>query len=379
MRQEKLSLNDFENLNAINTPFGHIPDWLCGKKSISPIVLRFMMFLFFLAVGYVAVVAGVDPTTYPKKNWFATGMCVSNFLLGFFLNQILFVPRFFFKRRFKIFIFANFIFLIESAAFRSFFIFWLNGNKEPLYEPLFGNASILNTVSILLIFLVLTIIVCAFNVLFRLGGIHAQEACMERIRENFYLQADLAFVKQQLSSHFLFNTLNNITALVDIDPKLAKKSMIQLASVLRQMMHETKEKNMPLEMEIDILQKYLELEKLRFGPNVQFFFETDIREPSKQVATLLMIPLVENAIKYGVHPSAPCRIQIVIEEKDASLHCHVENTITTPTASPRVKSGIGFANLKQRLDVCYPGKYRYEAHESEGLYIADLQVSLQTT
>lgn len=377
MRQEKLSLNDFENLNATNAPFGHIPDWLCGKKSISPVVLRLMMFLFFLTVGYVATATGMDPATYPKKNFIASIVSVSNFLLGFFLNQIFFVPRFFFKRRFKTFIFANFLFLIESAALQSFFIFWLNGKTGPLYESLFGNASIPNTVWILLIFLVLTIIVCAFNVLFRLGGIHAQEAYVKRIQENFYLQANLAFLKQQLSSHFLFNTLNNITALVDIDPKLAQKSMIRLSSVLRQMLHETKEKNVPLEMELDILQKYLELEKLRFGPNVQFSFDADIDEPSKRVAPLLMIPLVENAIKYGVHPSDPCKIQISIEEKDDSLHCHVENTIAPQTASTRVKSGIGLANLKRRLEVCYPGKYRYEANESEGIYVADLQVSLQ--
>ena len=123
MRQEKLSLNDFENLNATNAPFGHIPDWLCGKKSISPVVLRLMMFLFFLTVGYVATATGMDPATYPKKNFIASIVSVSNFLLGFFLNQIFFVPRFFFKRRFKTFIFANFLFLIEPAALQSFFIF----------------------------------------------------------------------------------------------------------------------------------------------------------------------------------------------------------------------------------------------------------------
>lgn len=373
---ERLTISNFETLNTLSVTERKIPEWLRGKKAVAPDVLRFMMFLFVISVGYVATTAGTDIDSFSSKKLFAAFVAVFNLLLGFFLNQILFVPKFYFKRRFKTFIFVNFLLMTEIAFLQDFFVYWVNGKNGPLYESLFGSASIRNAVILFVIFISLTGILCLFNVFFRLGGIYAQEAYTKRIQENFFLQADLAFLKQQLSSHFLFNTLNNITALVDIDPKLAQKSMMRLSSILRQMLHETKEKNVPLETEIDILRKYCELEKLRFGPNVQFSFETDIEDFSKQVTPLLIMPLVENAIKYGVHPADPCRIQISITEKGGTIKCHVENTIAKKTASTQVKSGIGLANLKRRLEVCYPGRYRYETKVSENLYIADLEVFL---
>lgn len=377
MRQEKLFLSDFENLNAIHSSLkGRIPDWLCGKNSVSPTVLRIMMFLFFLAVGYVAASAGMDTENFSQKKLLAAFVSVSNFLLGFFLNQLFFVPRFFFKKRFVAFVLVNFLFMLESSAIQDFFVYWVQEKNGPLFESLFGKASIGNAFIILLIFLALTIIVSAFNVLFRLGGIHASDAYLKRVQENFYLQADLAFLKQQLSPHFLFNTLNNITALVDIDPKLAQKSMIQLSSVLRQILNESKEREVPLSQELDVLSKYCELEKLRFGDNMDFSLKTSVENPGTKIAPLLMMPLIENAMKYGVHPSNPCYISIDISEIQNKLICRVKNSVSPQTASTKVSSGIGLSNLKRRLNMCYPDKYAYTTNATEDSYTSELQIDL---
>lgn len=377
MRQEKLFLSDFENLNAVHSSIkGRIPDWLCGKNSVSPTVLRIMMFLFFLAVGYVAAAAGMGEENFSQKRIIAAFVSVSNFLLGFFLNQLIFVPRFFFKKRFVAFVLVNFLFMLESSAIQDFFVYWVQEKNGPLFESLFGKASIGNAVIILLIFLTLTIIVCVFNVLFRLGGIHARDAYLKRIQENFYLQADLAFLKQQLSPHFLFNTLNNITALVDIDPKLAQKSMIQLSSVLRQILNESKEREVPLSQELDVLSKYCELERLRFGTNMDFSLKTSVENPDAKIAPLLMMPLIENAMKYGVHPSNPCYISIDISEVQNKLTCRVKNSVSPQTASTKVSSGIGLSNLKRRLDMYYPDKYTYTTNTTEDSYTSELQINL---
>lgn len=377
MRQEKLFLSDFENLNAIHSSLkGRIPDWLCGKNSVSPTVLRIMMFLFFLAVGYVAASAGMDTENFSQKKLLAAFVSVSNFLLEFFLNQLFFVPRFFFKKRFVAFVLVNFLFMLESSAIQDFFVYWVQEKNGPLFESLFGKASIGNSFIILLIFLALTIIVSVFNVLFRLGGIHARDAYLKRVQENFYLQADLAFLKQQLSPHFLFNTLNNITALVDIDPKLAQKSMIQLSSVLRQILNESKEREVPLSQELDVLSKYCELEKLRFGDNMDFSLKTSVENPGTKIAPLLMMPLIENAMKYGVHPSNPCYISIDISEIQNKLICRVKNSVSPQTASTKVSSGIGLSNLKRRLNMCYPDKYAYTTNATEDSYTSELQIDL---
>ncbi len=377
MRQEKLSLSDFENLNAVNTQFGgRVPNWLCGKKSPSPILLRVMMALFFLALGYVAASTGMDAESFSRKKIIAALIAASNVLLGFFLNQLVFIPRFFFKKRFVAFALFNFLFMIEASMLQDFFVYWVLGRNGPLYESIFGHSPIGNTIVILLVFLSLTIIVCAFNVLFRLGGIHARDAYLKRIQENFYLQADLAFLKQQLSPHFLFNTLNNITALVDIDPKLAQKSMIQLSSVLRQILNESKEREVPLSQELDVLSKYCELEKLRFGSNMDFSLKTSVEKPDTKIAPLLIMPLIENAMKYGVHPSNPCFISIDISEVQNKLTCRVRNSVSPQTASTKVSSGIGLSNLMRRLNMCYPGKYTYVTDSTENSYACELQLDL---
>ncbi len=378
MRQEKLSLSDFENFNVLTQPLGRVPSWLNGKKSPSPILLRIMMILFFLALGYVAASAGMDFENFSNKKCLAAFAVVTNFLLGFFLNQLIFVPRLFFKKRFAIFVLVNFFFTLESFAIHDLFVYWVLEKNGPFYESIFGKTSAVNDFVLLLVFLAISIIICVFNILIRLGGIHARDAYLKRIQENFYLQADLAFLKQQLSPHFLFNTLNNITALVDIDPKLAQKSMLQLSSVLRQILNESKEREVPLSQELDVISKYCELEKLRFGNNMDFSLKTTVKNSDTKIAPLLMMPLIENAMKYGVHPSNPCYISIDISEVRNRLTCHVRNSVSPQTASTKVSSGIGLSNLKRRLNMCYPGKYSYVTNATENSYDCELKIDLTT-
>lgn len=374
---EKLNSSDASVIGSVEAPLGKIPDWLLKKKPISETWMRVMMGIFFLAIGFVAAASCIEKGEYSWKSFVVPMVVTVNFLCGFFLNQRFLVPRYYFARRIKMFVFFNFLYTIASILIRDIAIYSMGSGAGCVYEALGTDRSFSTILSIFCVFIVVTAIICIFNVMVRMGGIHAQESYIRKLQENFMLQADLAFLKQQLSPHFLFNTLNNITALVDIDPKLAQKSMVRLSSLLRQVLHETKEKSVAIETEVDILQKYCELEKLRFGSNMEFSFETQLEHPTKNVSPLLMMPLVENAIKYGVHPSQKSRIAISISEKDDVLHCHVENTIVPKASSAHVKSGIGLANLRRRLEVCYPNKYRYSVKKENGVYIVDLQISVK--
>lgn len=373
---EKLNIPDSSAIMSVEAPLGKIPDWLLKKKPVSGVSMRVMMILFFLSIAFVAATACIDSSTYSWRSFVVPTVTTINFLCGFFLNQFIFVPRLYFARKIKLFIFVNFLYTIITICIRDFTVCALDSNVGTIYEALSSNYSLPTILGLCCFFVVVTAIMCTFNVMMRLGGIRAQEVYIRKVQENFLLQADLAFLKQQLSSHFLFNTLNNIAALVDIDPKLAQKSMVRLSSLLRQILHETKEDSVSLETDVEILQKYCELEKLRFGSNMHFALNTDIENLQKRVTPLLMMPLVENAIKYGVHPSQESHVTIDISEKDDVLTCHVENTIVPKKASSHVKSGIGLANLQRRLEVCYPNKYRYTAKKENGVYIAELKLLL---
>lgn len=376
---EKLNATDTSIVSSLGMPLGRIPKSLLKENSISEKWIRVMMGIFFLSIGLVAAASTINKGEYSWKAYVVPMVVTVNFLCGFFLNQRILVPRFYFARRIKLFVFFNFLFTIASILIRDIAIYLMGTGAGCVYEVLGTGRSFLTILSIFGIFIVVTGINCVFNVMVRLEGIRMQESYIRKLQENFMLQADLTFLKQQLSPHFLFNTLNNITALVDIDPKLAQKSMVRLSSLLRQVLQETQERSVAIETEVDILQKYCELEKLRFGSNVEFSFDVRLEHPEKNVSPLLMMPLVENAIKYGVHPSQKSRIAISISEKEDVLHCHVENTIVPKASSTHVKSGIGLANLQRRLEVCYPNRYQYLAKKENGVYIADLQISVKDT
>lgn len=361
---------------------GEIPDWLLDKTPVSVRTLRVMMVLFFFSVGFVGASSLLGETTLPIfwRKMLVPTICVLVFLAGFLINQIWLVPKYFFKRRFKLFVLFNLLYTIVSLVIRDVSI-WLFSGEGTMFLEYIRGGDVRHPLSVgfamLFVFLMITVVICLFNVLLRLGGIHAQNAYFKSVEKQFFLQADLAFLKQQLSPHFLFNTLNNISALIDLDPVRAQKSMNRLSSVLRQMLNEAKEKEVELGSEIDMLKKYCELEKLRFGENVDFSLEAAVENASWKIAPLLMLPLVENAFKYGVHPANPCRIAILISEKGGLLKCRVENTIVPKAQSSHVKSGIGLANLKRRLDVCYSGRFEYGAKFVNGNYVADLQIDLK--
>ncbi len=367
--------------SEVDSPLGKIPDWLVGKKPVSVKSLRLMMFLFVFSIGFVGASSLIGDVSASKFWWkmIVPTICVFNFLLGFFINQMWLVPKLYFQRRFKLFVFFNILYTAFSVGVRDFSIWIFSGESVSFFEYLFGDRithPIWMGIVTLMVFFSITVIICAFNVLLRLGGIYAQENYIRSSMDKFFLQADLAFLKQQLSPHFLFNTLNNISALVDINPKLAQKSMSRLSTVLRQMLNEAKENEVSLETEIDILEKYCELEKLRFGDNVKFSFHAEVEDPSMKIAPLMMLPLVENAFKYGVHPSDPCHITVFILENGGRLECRVENTLVPKPTSSQTKSGIGLANLKRRLELCYAGRFQYKAESKDGVYIGELKIDL---
>jgi LytS/YehU family sensor histidine kinase len=255
----------------------------------------------------------------------------------------------------------------------------LNSPDGSLYAIYIGGRTeyhLGNIILSILAFFIFTLLICLLNISFRVSANHTRFAYWVRQKQNEILQADLAFLKMQLSPHFLFNTLNNIAALMDIDTKKAQSGIIQLSILLRTILYETKENRILLQSETMILQKYIELEKLRFGSNVKCSVKISLENDQAEIVPLLLMPLVENAVKHGVHPVYPSRITIVIEEKGGHLWCCVENTLFPRKKNPETVGGIGLPNMKKRLDCFYPNRYKYNAlHEGE-IYKALLEIDL---
>ena len=198
-------------------------------------------------------------------------------------------------------------------------------------------------------------------------------------REN--LEQQLEYLKYQINPHFLMNTLNNIHALVDIDPEQAKDSIVQLSKIMRFVLYEGSKQMVPLRQEILYLQNYIELMRKRVADQVDIRVSLPDMLPDREVPPLMLITFVENAFKHGVSYQQPSFINIRISidgstdsPQPASLHFVCSNS-KIPQAEDR-HGGVGLQNAKRRLDLLYADRYDLHIDDAADTYTVTLQIPL---
>ena len=174
------------------------------------------------------------------------------------------------------------------------------------------------------------------------------------------VEAELAWLKNQINPHFLFNTLNNISSLTQIDADKAQDTVMQLSDLLRYAMYETNKQKVPLEGEVEFMSNYIDLMKLRCNEMTTVNEEITIEDGKSEVAPLLFISLIENAFKHGMNSNAPATIDISLKQKDGTLIFTCDNTNNPKPTKDRSGSGIGLENTRRRLDLLYQGRYQWE-------------------
>lgn len=185
---------------------------------------------------------------------------------------------------------------------------------------------------------------------------------------------ELAFLRTQVSPHFFMNTLNNIHSLVDIDQEQAKESILGLSKLMRHLLYESKNDEIPIIKEIEFLQSYVELMKLRYSDKVNVTFEITSDIPDKCIPPLLFTSFVENAFKHGINLRKHSFITMIIEFKDENMQFLIKNS-----NYPKVdgeNSGIGLENSKKRLTLLYGDYYDFDIFSNENIYQLTLRIPL---
>lgn len=204
---------------------------------------------------------------------------------------------------------------------------------------------------------------------------------IERMNEKIMSEQkdmELANLKNQLNPHFLFNTLNNIYALIQIDSKRAQDAVHQLSKMLRYALYEDSQE-VELAKDLDFVRNFIELMKLRLSANHQLSVDIPRQVSSDlKIAPLLFISLIENAFKYGMASSKPSVIMISITVTGETVRCHTENSFFPEKVADKSSSGIGLSNLKRRLDLVYSNHYNLEYGISGNMFISDLSINLTT-
>ncbi len=190
---------------------------------------------------------------------------------------------------------------------------------------------------------------------------------------------DLQFLRSQINPHFLFNTLNTLysTSLQEDSFKTAE-GIQKLGDMMRYMLHDNNKDVIPLSREVDYLENYISLQKLRIqsSPDITVHEIIGCGNSTHQLAPMLLIPLVENAFKHGISLSQPSWIKILLECDEKSISFEVRNSVhPLKTGDPEFEqSGVGLANIKNRLALLYAGRYSFSCESAANEFVVKLHV-----
>lgn len=200
----------------------------------------------------------------------------------------------------------------------------------------------------------------------------AQKNQVLRLREEG-LRAELALLKAQIDPHFFFNTLNNLYGLTLARSEQAPALILKLSDLMRFTIYEGRKDHVALRDEICYLQNYLDIQRIRTRMDqVDLRFETEVADDLLMVPPLLLIMLVENAIKHGVGSLASAAfVHMRLEASPNDLTFTVKNNYESRPNSPR---GIGLANMKRRLALLFPKCHQLQYQEKDGIYSATLRL-----
>lgn len=193
---------------------------------------------------------------------------------------------------------------------------------------------------------------------------------------NSRLHAELQLLQYQLQPHFFFNALNNIYALIDRSPQQAKASVHGLAGLMRYMLHEARSGRVALEREIGFIRRFIGLMEIRLQDNTKVISSFPEETNGLEVAPLMFIPLVENAFKHGVSPTLPGEIHIEMRLEGRTCTLQTRNPHYPAPPISHESSGIGLANLRQRLELLYPGRHHFEQRVENGVVFTLLTLEL---
>jgi sensor histidine kinase YesM len=199
-----------------------------------------------------------------------------------------------------------------------------------------------------------------------------------RLLENKQLQLEnkqtqLSFLQSQVNPHFLFNSLNNIYSLIYHNSSHSLDAVAKLSDILRYMLYDSGE-TVSLQKEWDYIQKYIELQQLRFDHPVRIEKEVTGDLQSVSAVPFILIPFVENAFKHGdFKQDGSLKMQLNVSNKE--MHFHIFNKKRKGTKDGG--SGIGLENIKRRLELLYPGKHVLNIQEINDTFMVDLKLNYE--
>jgi two-component sensor histidine kinase len=188
------------------------------------------------------------------------------------------------------------------------------------------------------------------------------------------LEQQLEYLRYQINPHFFMNTLNNIHALVDIDPEKAKDTILELSKMMRFVLYEGNKQGVPLSRELEFIRHYIALMQLRYTDKVRIDVSLPVEVPDRQIPPLILITFVENAFKHGISYEHESFVHVGATVSSRRLHFRCSNS--KGSGQIREKGGVGLTNVRQRLDLIYGEDYTLSIDDRSKTYDVELEIPL---
>ncbi|MBE0646392.1 MAG: histidine kinase [Bacteroidales bacterium] len=360
---------------------------------------NFLYLLIWLIVGLIPVfiLRGNDNFSWSRLviEWFR----VLPFLLVFFVNNSLLVPRLLFRRKtllYLAFISMSIVGIALLFEYLKPFLDYLSPNAPPPPQPPpfgnhpnavlppwpdrpapygygLGNPQIWRQ---LVEQMLISFLVVGFNTAIKFVFKQQEDDQNNEKQQKMYLQSELSFLRQQISPHFFMNTLNNIHALVDLNSQEAKEAIIKLSQLMGYMLYESQSEKISVQKEMAFIKNFVELMRIRFTEDVNIDLDIPEELPSVSIPPLLTISFIENAFKHGISYEDYSFVHISFRFSEDKMNFEIKNS----THVEKVKSnnsGIGNLNARNRLNLIYGSSYELSIDQlPEKIFTVKLTIPL---
>lgn len=319
----------------------------------------------------------------------------------FYANYLFLVPALFFKaKRYRYYlsvvvVIFFFYFISDFANKQIYRYISKNGNSDQVKGPPGGlqvdrqqripgppfrmrpriiiavpNAQIIGYMSSSLFMVFLSL---GLRVLERQSKFEKKQEHLEKEK----LNAELALLKNQISPHFFFNTLNNIYSLSTSNPKDSGAAILKLSRMMRYLVYDSEDGDTKLSNELELMANYIDLMKLRLEENYNLRVKFPDEYKDFRIPPLLFIPFIENAFKHGVSFSEDSFIDISMDISDNTIIFRTFNSISgSPGKTSLESSGIGLNNVRKRLDLLFPGKHDLQLNKTASTFEVLLKIQV---
>jgi LytS/YehU family sensor histidine kinase len=214
-----------------------------------------------------------------------------------------------------------------------------------------------------------------FSVGMRVLERHSQTEKLQKELEKEKLNSELAFLKNQISPHFFFNTLNNIYSLISINAEDSQKAVLKLSKLMRYLLYDSEHGNTKLSNEIDFMNNYIDLMKLRVSSIISLNISFPETYEDINIPPLIFIPFIENAFKHGIsfRERSFIDISMTIDKESVKFRCS-NSLVKSAEEIETAQSGIGLENVTKRLNLLFPGKHELKINKSDSEFEVLLQI-----